>query len=57
MKKCILCGKLTEGSVGAAGIKWSIICQPCKDKEDKALEATLTYQAKVFDKILGEANQ
>ena len=35
MKDCILCGKQTEGSVGAAGYKWSFICQPCKDSEDK----------------------
>jgi hypothetical protein len=37
MKKCILCGIDTEGSVGAAGICWPMICQKCKDQEDSAL--------------------
>lgn len=36
-KKCILCGKETTGSIGRAGIKWPMICQPCKDIEDEAL--------------------
>jgi len=52
MKNCILCSKPTEGSIGAAGIKWSMICQECKDKEDKALEARVIGQAKVFDLFL-----
>jgi hypothetical protein len=50
--KCILCNKDTEGSVGAAGIKWNNICQPCKDKEDRALAERLKYEGKVFDKFL-----
>ena len=37
MRKCILCGVETKGSIGAAGIKWPNICQTCKDREDKAL--------------------
>ena len=37
LTKCVLCGELTHGSVGKAGIKWSMICQKCKDKEDTAL--------------------
>ena len=41
MKTCILCGKLTEGSVGAAGLKWSMICQKCKDEEDAFLLESL----------------
>jgi len=36
---CMLCTKPTTGSIGAAGIRWSMICQPCKDAEDKAAEA------------------
>ena len=51
MRKCILCGKQTEGSIGAAGIKWSCICQPCKDKEDKLLADRLEYESKVLNKI------
>lgn len=51
MSKCILCGKQTEGSVGAAGLKWSCICQPCKDAEDKALSDRLGYESKVLNKF------
>lgn len=51
MKTCMLCGKETEGSVGVAGIKWSTICQPCKDREDKALLERVEVQAKIFDTI------
>ena len=49
MKKCILCGELTKGSIGAAGYKWSCICQPCKDKEDKALSDRLGYESKAMN--------
>ncbi len=31
---CLGCKTLTTGSVGAAGIRWSFLCQPCKDKAD-----------------------
>lgn len=51
MKNCILCGKQTEGSIGAAGFRWSIICQPCKDSEDKALADRLGYEAKVMNRF------
>jgi hypothetical protein len=36
-RKCILCGKMTKGSVGRAGIRWAMICQECKDKADNDL--------------------
>jgi len=49
MKTCILCGKLTNGSIGAAGLHWSCICQECKDKEDKALTDRLGYESKVLN--------
>jgi hypothetical protein len=51
MKTCILCGKETLGSVGAAGIKWTIICQPCKDKEDNLLASRFGYESKVLNKF------
>ncbi len=35
--KCILCGDETFGSIGAAGLTWRNICQPCKNSEDAAL--------------------
>ena len=38
MRLCILCGNETEGSTGAAGIRWTTICQQCKDDEDAELE-------------------
>lgn len=53
MKHCILCNKETEGSIGAAGIKWSMICQPCKDIEDRVVLAQLTGMAKITEAILG----
>ena len=49
MKPCILCDELTFGSVGAAGLKWSMICQPCKDIEDQALLDRISYQAKAMN--------
>jgi len=52
MKHCLLCNCETQGSTGAAGIKWSMICQECKDKEDKALETRVISQAKVVDLFL-----
>lgn len=33
-RPCKLCNIQTVGSIGAAGYRWSMICQPCKDKED-----------------------
>ena len=49
--KCILCGKETNGSIGAAGIKWKSICQECKDKEDNALANKIQYQAEIYGKM------
>jgi hypothetical protein len=46
MRSCILCGKETNGSVGAAGYKWPNICQPCKDSEDDALRSQIASQSK-----------
>jgi len=51
MKKCIICGQDTEGSIGKAGIKWSCICQPCKDKEDNYLENKFKYEKKVVSLV------
>jgi hypothetical protein len=58
MKPCKLCGVETNGSIGAAGIQWTSICQPCKDKEDKAALEQVKIQARilnvVFQKLLGD---
>lgn len=47
--KCILCGIETEGSTGAAGIRWKMICQPCKDREDQSLLRHVEMTTKVFN--------
>ena len=52
MRNCMLCGKETSGSVGAAGIHWTTICQACKDAEDAAYRKKVVYQAKAMDIIL-----
>ena len=49
--KCIICNRETEGSIGASGIKWRCICQPCKDIEDRALADSITHEARVYDFI------
>ena len=54
MRKCILCGEMTTGSVGAAGLQWPMICQPCKDKEDQALAASINVQATVIKALFKE---
>jgi hypothetical protein len=52
MKNCILCGKPTEGSVGAAGLIWRMICQPCKNEEDMALLHRIQRSKREIDAIL-----
>jgi hypothetical protein len=52
MRKCVLCGKETKGSIGAAGIKWTMICQPCKDIEDNNLKKQIHSQDIMFNKLL-----
>ena len=56
MKKCILCGEMTEGSIGAAGIRWSIICQTCKDREDTELARLVASVTKGVDMICDALN-
>lgn len=46
--KCLICKTETEGSRGAAGIKWPNICQPCKNTEDAALSRRLAIQSFVI---------
>lgn len=53
-KPCILCGHLTSGAVGASGYKWTIICQPCKDREDRILSEMVRHQKSTIDLFLGE---
>lgn len=54
MTNCILCGKPTTGSVGAAGLRWHMICQPCKDEEDNALLQTINAQAFVLNAVFAD---
>lgn len=51
MRKCMLCGEDTNGSIGRAGIRWSFICQKCKDVEDTRLETIIKHQAMFLDEI------
>uniref|UniRef100_A0A6M3JGC1 Uncharacterized protein n=1 Tax=viral metagenome TaxID=1070528 RepID=A0A6M3JGC1_9ZZZZ len=52
MRKCILCNEDTNGSVGKAGIAWTVICQRCKDLEDSILEQKLRCMAYATEGIL-----
>lgn len=49
---CKLCFRPTTGSVGAAGIRWSFLCQECKDKEDAAARAQIKSMKFVLDRVL-----
>ena len=51
VRRCVLCGISTKGSVGAAGIHWSFLCQPCKDKEDGMMKMRLHDEGKLLDRI------
>lgn len=50
---CALCNQPTTGSVGAAGIKWAAICQPCKDREDRALAGRVEAMGAHADRVFG----
>jgi len=50
-KHCVICGKLTSGSVGKAGIKWKIICQDCKDNKDDELDIMLKGTKSFLDAV------
>lgn len=49
--KCVICGNETTGSVGAAGIHWSCICQPCKDVEDNTLKQQIVTLSQVIKMV------
>jgi hypothetical protein len=59
-RPCAICSQPTTGCVGAAGIKWVGICQPCKDREDRALavqvEAAGKHADRIFATIFGARN-
>lgn len=52
MNKCLICKEPTKGSIGAAKIFWSHLCQTCKDEEDKFLEIVLDHQVRVISSII-----
>ena len=52
MKNCILCSQPTEGSIGAAGIRWQFICQNCKNEEDELLERKIKYEGEVLNMLM-----
>jgi len=51
LRKCVECGTMTAGSVGAAGIKWPMLCQDCKDTADAAALMSARRHARVADAI------
>lgn len=57
MQNCMLCGTPTNGSIGVAGMKWSKICQPCKDAEDQAYARQLNGVVKFFDVLFNTTKQ
>lgn len=48
LRNCLECGEPTTGSVGAAGIRWSFLCQPCKNSADGALADRVKAVAAAF---------
>lgn len=40
-RRCIGCGRLTFGSRGPTGTYWEVVCQPCKDEADAAMDRSL----------------
>ena len=51
MNTCIICGKETTGSVGAAGLRWARLCQPCKNAEDQALANRINAEAALYKMV------
>lgn len=51
--QCLICGVETEGSTGAAGLRWPNICQRCKDREDAAYKRRVDMEIKAR-KMFGE---
>lgn len=52
MRPCIECGTPTEGSIGQAGMKWSMLCQNCKDLADRELAQSIAKMAAAIDYAL-----
>lgn len=46
-KPCMECGRLTTGSVGAAGFHWPRLCQSCKDAADGELSSRIAQHGSV----------
>ena len=51
MNKCLLCGCDTNGSIGAAGISWPMICQVCKNSEDEAVIRKIQADKRVYETV------
>lgn len=51
-RHCIICQRPTTGSVGAAGIRWPMICQPCKDAADNELRRRVTTDIELQNRIM-----
>jgi hypothetical protein len=53
VRHCLECGAVTRGSIGAAGIRWRSVCQPCKDAADSALAGSVRALAWAAARIGG----
>jgi len=51
MRPCAICNEPTNGSVGAAGGRCPVLCQPCKDNEDQALLASVRNTAHALNLV------
>lgn len=51
MNICLICGQETIGAIGAAGLFWKNLCQPCKDEEDGVLAKQIELINQTFLKI------
>lgn len=52
--QCVICGKETEGSTGAAGLRWPNICQHRKNKADRDYKKRVEMEIKAR-KLIGDA--
>jgi hypothetical protein len=46
---CSLCGRETNGAIGATGLRWPNLCQRCKDLEDHREEEYVGAVASAVD--------
>lgn len=53
-RPCVECGTPTTGSVGAAGIRWPMLCQKCKDHADAAALLSAKRHARIAEAVFAD---